>query len=108
MVSPDGEVIRIIGTLADVTEARNAEERLLQDALHDNLTGLPNRELFFDRLERALILARADPSLRPTLIAIDLDKFRRVNQSLGMGGRRLDLADPCAAAEPTDQNGGHA
>ena len=57
VVGPDGEVIRIIGTLSDVTEGKVAEERLLHDAVHDNLTGLPNRELFFDRLEAALTFA---------------------------------------------------
>jgi PAS domain S-box-containing protein len=45
MVGSDGEVVRLIGTLTDVTEFKNAEERLLFDAVHDNLTGLPNREL---------------------------------------------------------------
>ena len=51
MVGSDGEVVRLVGTLTDVTEFKNAEERLLHDAVHDNLTGLPNRELFVDRLE---------------------------------------------------------
>ena len=50
VVGPDGEVVRIVGTLGDVTEIKTSEERLLHDAVHDNLTGLPNRELFFDRL----------------------------------------------------------
>ena len=48
----DGEVLRCVGTLLDVTEERTAEERLLHDAVHDNLTGLPNRELFLDRAAR--------------------------------------------------------
>jgi PAS domain S-box-containing protein len=43
VVGADGEVIRVIGTLADVTETRTAEERMLHDAVHDNLTGQPNR-----------------------------------------------------------------
>ena len=59
-------MIRVVGTLNDVTEERNAQERLLHDAVHDNLTGLPNRELFFDRLEAALIFARMDKDVRPT------------------------------------------
>ena len=58
MVGADGEVVRVVGTLADVTDAKAAEERLLHDAVHDNLTGLPNRELFFDRLDTALTLVR--------------------------------------------------
>jgi len=58
VVGTDGDVVRIIGTLGDVTEAKIAEERLLHDAVHDNLTGLPNRELFFDRIDAALTLAQ--------------------------------------------------
>ena len=50
----DGEVIRLVGTLSDVTEFKTAEERLLHDAVHDNLTGLPNSQLFLDRLEAVL------------------------------------------------------
>ena len=50
VVGSDGEVVRLVGTLTDVTEFKTAEERLLHDAVHDNLTGLPNRELFIDRL----------------------------------------------------------
>jgi PAS domain S-box-containing protein len=43
VVGADGDVVRIAGTLVDITEAKIAEERLLHDAVHDNLTGLPNR-----------------------------------------------------------------
>ena len=78
-----GEVVRVVGTLTDVTEARNSEERLLRDAVHDNLTGLPNRKLFLERLEAALIFSRADGGMRPTVIGIDLDRFKQVNDSLG-------------------------
>ena len=84
VVGPDGEVIRVVGTLIDVTEERNAQERLLHDAVHDNLTGLPNRELFFDRLDTALILARAHKELRPTVLALDLDRFKQVNEQVGL------------------------
>ena len=44
---------RCIGTLTDVTDRQAREERLLQDAVYDVVTGLPNRALFIDRLERA-------------------------------------------------------
>jgi diguanylate cyclase (GGDEF)-like protein/PAS domain S-box-containing protein len=84
VVGSDGEVVRLVGTLTDVTEFKNAEERLLHDAVHDNLTGLPNRELFLDRLESVLAFAKADPSLRPTVIVVDLDRFKQVNDSVGL------------------------
>ena len=64
VVGPDGEVVRIVGTLSPTSPtARVAEERLLHDAVHDNLTGLPNRELFFDRLDAALTMG-AGPGAR--------------------------------------------
>lgn len=84
LVGSDGEVVRLVGTLTDVTEFKTAEERLLHDAVHDNLTGLPNRQLFLDRLEAVLSLARADASIRPTVMVIDLDRFKQVNDSVGV------------------------
>ena len=63
VVSADGEVVRVIGSLADVTEIKSAEERMLHDAMHDNLTGLPNRELFYDRLDQRA-LSRAEGRAR--------------------------------------------
>ena len=73
-----------MGTLADITESKVAEERLLHDAVHDNLTGLPNRELFFDRLEAALTYAQNDPRLRPTVFCIDIDRFKQINETVGL------------------------
>ena len=84
VVGSDGEVVRLVGTLTDVTEFKNAEERLLHDAVHDNLTGLPNRELFIDRLESVLAFAKADPTIKPTAVVIDLDRFKQVNDSVGI------------------------
>jgi diguanylate cyclase (GGDEF)-like protein/PAS domain S-box-containing protein len=84
VVGSDGEVIRLVGTLTDVTEIKTAEERLLHDAVHDNLTGLPNRELFLDRLEAVLGLAKTDSAIRPTVMVIDIDRFKQVNDSVGM------------------------
>jgi diguanylate cyclase (GGDEF)-like protein/PAS domain S-box-containing protein len=84
VVGSDGEVLRLVGTLSDVTEFKNAEERLLHDAVHDNLTGLPNRELFVDRIESVLALSKADEAIKPTIIVIDLDRFKQVNDSVGI------------------------
>jgi len=84
VVGSDGEVVRLVGTLTDVTEFKNAEERLLHDAVHDNLTGLPNRQLFLDRLDSVLTFAKADTAIRPTVMVIDLDRFKQVNDSVGI------------------------
>ncbi len=84
VVGSDGEVIRLVGTLSDVTEIKTAEERLLHDAVHDNLTGLPNRELFLDRLEAVLGFAAGNNTIRPTVMVIDIDRFKQVNDSVGM------------------------
>ena len=84
MIGADGEVIRIVGTIADVTEIKTAEERLLHDAVHDSLTGLPNRELFGDRLDAALAFASQDPRLKPTVIVLDVDRFKGINDAIGL------------------------
>jgi diguanylate cyclase (GGDEF)-like protein/PAS domain S-box-containing protein len=84
VVGSDGEVVRLVGTLTDVTDFKKAEERLLFDAVHDNLTGLPNRELFIDRMEAAFGYARSDPQIRPSVLVIDLDRFKQVNDSVGI------------------------
>jgi diguanylate cyclase (GGDEF)-like protein/PAS domain S-box-containing protein len=84
ILGDDAEVVRLVGTLVDVTDAKNAEERLLHDAVHDNLTGLPNRQLFLDRLESAIQRARSGDGIRPTIFVIDLDRFRQVNDGFGI------------------------
>jgi diguanylate cyclase (GGDEF)-like protein/PAS domain S-box-containing protein len=84
VVGSDGEVIRLVGTLTDVTEAKVAEERLLHDSVHDNLTGLPNRQLFIDRLTAVLTFAKTSPDIRPTAMVMDIDRFKQVNDSVGM------------------------
>ena len=84
VVGSDGEVARVVGTLSDVTESKNAEERMLHDSVHDNLTGLPNRQLFMDRLNAMAGFIKTAPNLRPTVMVIDLDRFKQVNDSVGI------------------------
>ncbi|WP_375465165.1 EAL domain-containing protein [uncultured Methylobacterium sp.] len=84
VIGSDGEVIRVVGTISDVTEVKTAEERLLHDAVHDSLTGLPNRELFGDRLDAAIAFASQDPRLKPTVIVLDIDRFKGINDAIGL------------------------
>ncbi|MCE4222343.1 EAL domain-containing protein [Methylobacterium sp. C25] len=84
VIGTDGEVVRIVGTIADVTENKTAEERLLHDAVHDSLTGLPNRELFYDRLDAALAMAGQDQRLKPAVIVLDIDRFKAINDAIGL------------------------
>ena len=84
VVNAAGEVVRVIGALSDVTEIKTAEERILHDAIHDNLTGLPNRELFLDRLGAAIVQAARSGAPTPAALAIDVDRFKEVNDALGM------------------------
>jgi diguanylate cyclase (GGDEF)-like protein/PAS domain S-box-containing protein len=76
----DPAVRGIVVTSRDMTERRHAEAALRHQALHDALTGLPNRALLLDRLQRSLSRPRKDPV---ALLFIDLDRFKLINDSLG-------------------------
>ncbi len=80
----DPRSFKCVGLLRDVTDAKRAHERLLHDAVHDSLTGLPNRELLLDRLEVAMARTKSEPQIRPTVLIIDIDKFTSLNSSLGL------------------------
>ena len=80
----DPRSFKCVGLLRDVTDAKRAHERLLHDAVHDSLTGLPNRELLLDRLQVAMGRAKSEPQIRPTILIIDIDKFTSLNSSLGL------------------------
>jgi diguanylate cyclase (GGDEF)-like protein/PAS domain S-box-containing protein len=84
VIGSDSEVMRVIGIVSDITEQKNAQDRMLHDAVHDKLTGLPNRELFQDRLNAVLGFARIDDTLRPTVMTVDIDRFKHVNESVGL------------------------
>jgi diguanylate cyclase (GGDEF)-like protein/PAS domain S-box-containing protein len=77
----DGKPTRMAGSIADITQRRVAEDRLRHDALHDPLTGLPNRALLVDRLEQILKRSARDPDAVCAVIFLDLDRFKLINDS---------------------------
>ena len=78
----DGNPLRMLGTIQDITERKQAEERLQQLAHFDVLTGLPNRVLFTDRINHALSTAHRSQGHLAVLF-LDLDHFKNVNDNLG-------------------------
>ena len=81
---------RLVGTLAEV---QASEERAVHEAMHDPLTGLPNRVLLQECLDRALERTKKDPDYLVAVLFLDLDRFKNVNDSLGHSvGDRLLVA----------------
>ena len=78
----DGSALRATGTNVDINERKVSELQLAHRAAHDVLTGLPNRGLFHDRLDRALLRSRRGRALM-AVIYLDVDKFKGVNDTLG-------------------------
>jgi diguanylate cyclase (GGDEF)-like protein/PAS domain S-box-containing protein len=93
-------VVCLLVALADIDERKRLQDDMRRKAMHDPLTGLPNRAMFMDSLERATHKARRR-STRLSVLFIDLDRFKEVNDTLGHHagdvllqeiGRRLTLA----------------
>ena len=80
IANSENRLVRCIGTLFDVTNTKRTEERLLRDAVYDQVTGLPNRALFMDRLKREMAKPR---SVNLYVILVDIDRFKAVNDGLG-------------------------
>jgi diguanylate cyclase (GGDEF)-like protein/PAS domain S-box-containing protein len=78
----DGKILEYQGIIRDVTERKKAEETITHMAYHDALTGLPNRMLFNDRLNMAMISAQRNKQ-KLAVMMLDLDKFKDVNDTLG-------------------------
>ena len=79
----EGRALQIAGTQTDVTRLIDVEQRLIHDAFHDRLTGLPNRNSFLASLDRAVEISRQNSHYRFAVLFLDLDGFKAINDSLG-------------------------
>jgi diguanylate cyclase (GGDEF)-like protein len=75
--------IHLIFQIQDITDRKRAEERLLYDAFHDALTGLPNRALFIDHLKLSVERAKRRKDRQFAVLFLDFDRFKIINDSLG-------------------------
>ncbi len=78
----NGQITKYFGYLLDITERKQFQEKIERHAFFDELTGLPNRHMFLDRLKRELVRARRR-SYMGALFIIDLDRFKQINDILG-------------------------
>ena len=79
----EGRAMRMAGSISSITKRKETENQLIHRALHDPLTGLPNRVLFVDRLQQALRRFKRNSDLQFAVLYFDLDRFKFVNDSLG-------------------------
>ncbi|HRP96274.1 MAG TPA: EAL domain-containing protein [Rhodocyclaceae bacterium] len=80
---PDGRACRMAGSISDIHQRRRAEQQLLHDALHDRLTGLPNRALLIEHVVSALGRQHRNAAARFAVLSINLQRFHVINDSLG-------------------------
>lgn len=79
----NGRVTRMAGFLMDITDRRRQEEQAIHRSLHDELTGLANRGLFIDRVKRGLTIPDRDGGNHLSVLFVDLDDFKQVNDLYG-------------------------
>ncbi len=83
LFDPDGKPYRMAGSQSDVTNRKAMEDQLIHKALHDDLTGLPNRALFLDRLGLVFERSKRPSNVFAAVLFLDIDHFKIVNDSLG-------------------------
>jgi diguanylate cyclase (GGDEF)-like protein/PAS domain S-box-containing protein len=102
----DGRPIHGLGQVEDISERRALAQELAHRALHDGLTGLPNRQLFMDRLDHALAQRRRAPVEHVAVLFLDVDDLKTVNDSFGHSAGdsviRQVGARLCATVRPGD------
>ena len=86
----DGAPSHFVGVISDISERQRYEEQLAYRATHDELTGLPNRQLLHDRLQQAILNAERHGH-EVAVVFIDLDDFKLINDSLGHGAGDIAL-----------------
>jgi len=78
-----GRVVNYVGVFSDISERKSAEERILHQVYYDQLTDLPNRVLFNDRLNHVMSMARRHADNNFAVMFLDLDRFKLINDSMG-------------------------
>lgn len=81
--NPGQPAHRLAGSITDITARKLTEERLRHDAMHDVLTGLPNRAYFLDQLKRSIQRGKRHSDYWSAVFYIDIDRFKLINESLG-------------------------
>jgi len=79
----EGDVEKLVIINRDITERKAAEEQLEQNSVQDQMTGLPNRRLFLDRLQRSFARAKRTPDYKYAVLFVDIDGFKAFNESMG-------------------------
>jgi diguanylate cyclase (GGDEF)-like protein/PAS domain S-box-containing protein len=79
----NGTAYRIAGSISDITDRKSAEQKLIQSAFYDGLTGLPNRALFVEHLNHSIERTKRRPESMYAVLFLDIDRFKDINDGLG-------------------------